>query len=98
MGHVLCIKSTCSPAAVNRRAATGSNEHRRAANYRKEAARCQLKSKLRSTPHFSPAGPFARRDTEERIEADDPIYALGDVAVDGTPLANKQMDREIYGR
>ena len=35
---------------------------------------------------------------EERIEADDPIYALGEVAVDGTPLTNEQMDREIYGR
>ena len=35
---------------------------------------------------------------EERIEANDPIYALGDVAVDGTPLTNEQMDREIYGR
>jgi len=34
---------------------------------------------------------------QERIESDDPIYALGELAVDGNPLTNEQMDREIYG-
>ena len=35
--------------------------------------------------------------SQERIESDDPIYALGELAVDGDPLTNEQMDREIYG-
>lgn len=35
---------------------------------------------------------------DERIAPDDPIYALGDIAVDGHSMTNEQMDREIYGR
>jgi antitoxin (DNA-binding transcriptional repressor) of toxin-antitoxin stability system len=35
---------------------------------------------------------------EERIGPDDPIYALGELAVEGSALTNEQMDREIYGR
>jgi antitoxin (DNA-binding transcriptional repressor) of toxin-antitoxin stability system len=36
--------------------------------------------------------------TAERIHADDPIYALGELAIDGDSLTNEEMDREIYGR
>jgi antitoxin (DNA-binding transcriptional repressor) of toxin-antitoxin stability system len=35
---------------------------------------------------------------DERITPDDPIYALGDFAVEGHPMTNEEMDREIYGR
>jgi antitoxin (DNA-binding transcriptional repressor) of toxin-antitoxin stability system len=35
---------------------------------------------------------------DERIEPDDPIFSLGDLAVEGRPMTNEQMDREIYGR
>ena len=35
---------------------------------------------------------------EERIEPGDPIYVLGELAVEGDSLSNEQMDREIYGR
>lgn len=35
---------------------------------------------------------------DERIEPDDPIYGLGNLAVEGHPMTNAQMDREIYGR
>jgi len=35
---------------------------------------------------------------EEGIGPDDPIYALGEFAVEGHPMTNEQMDREIYGR
>jgi antitoxin (DNA-binding transcriptional repressor) of toxin-antitoxin stability system len=36
--------------------------------------------------------------SEERIGPDDPIYALGELAIEGNALTNEQMDREIYGR
>jgi antitoxin (DNA-binding transcriptional repressor) of toxin-antitoxin stability system len=32
---------------------------------------------------------------DERIAPDDPIYALGDLAVEGHAMTNEQMDREI---
>jgi antitoxin (DNA-binding transcriptional repressor) of toxin-antitoxin stability system len=35
---------------------------------------------------------------DERIAPNDPIYSLGDLAVEGHPMTNEQMDREIYGR
>jgi antitoxin (DNA-binding transcriptional repressor) of toxin-antitoxin stability system len=35
---------------------------------------------------------------EERIGPDDPIYALGELAVEGNSLTNEQMDSAIYGR
>lgn len=33
----------------------------------------------------------------ERIHADDPLYTLGDLAVEGASLTNEEMDRVIYG-
>jgi antitoxin (DNA-binding transcriptional repressor) of toxin-antitoxin stability system len=35
---------------------------------------------------------------DERIAPDDPIYALGELSVEGHSMTNEQMDREIYGR
>ena len=35
---------------------------------------------------------------EERIRADDPIYTLGSLAVEGGSLTNEEMDRDVYGR
>jgi antitoxin (DNA-binding transcriptional repressor) of toxin-antitoxin stability system len=34
----------------------------------------------------------------ERIQSDDPLYTLGDLAVEGDSLTNEEMDRDIYGR
>jgi antitoxin (DNA-binding transcriptional repressor) of toxin-antitoxin stability system len=34
----------------------------------------------------------------EHVQADDPLYTLGDLAVEGDSLTNEEMDREIYGR
>jgi antitoxin (DNA-binding transcriptional repressor) of toxin-antitoxin stability system len=33
----------------------------------------------------------------QTIQPDDPIYSLGDLAVEGDSLTNEEMDREIYG-
>lgn len=44
--------------------------------------------------------PIARLEPigEERIGPDDPIYSLGQLAVEGNSLSNEQMDSAIYGR
>jgi antitoxin (DNA-binding transcriptional repressor) of toxin-antitoxin stability system len=33
---------------------------------------------------------------EERIRADDPLYTLGELAVEGDSLTNAEMDEDIY--
>lgn len=35
---------------------------------------------------------------DERIAPDDPIYALGELAVEGQSMSNEEVEREIYGR
>jgi prevent-host-death family protein len=35
---------------------------------------------------------------KDAVDPDDPIYSLGNLAVEGDSLSNEEMDREIYGR
>lgn len=43
--------------------------------------------------------PVARLEPvlDRKISLDDPIYSLGTLAVDGGPLTNEQIERELYG-
>ena len=43
--------------------------------------------------------PVARLEPvlDRKIGLDDPIYSLSALAVDGEPLSNEQIERELYG-
>lgn len=43
------------------------------------------------TVHLEPVDP------QLSVREDDPVYRLTDLATDGTPLSNEQIDKTIYG-